>query len=158
MKTSYLSSLEEKVCSIYHSLKISEPSQIYHVNLIEDVSTMLKIKIYYFDEPSEANNLGGDYRIFLNENQSKQVIWQDLAYELAHILRYEGYHWSMNKPFQEYQEWQAEQFALHFCIPTFMLNHLELPQLKSEAIGFVAALFNVEYTFAETRLDKWLLN
>ncbi|WP_255551402.1 ImmA/IrrE family metallo-endopeptidase [Sporosarcina sp. E16_8] len=158
MKTSYLSPLEEKVFSIYDSLKISEPAQIYHANLIEDLSTMLKIKIYYFDEPSEANNLGGVYRIFLNENQSKQAIWQDFAHELAHILRHEGYQWSMNKPFREYQEWQAEQFAFHFCIPTFMLNHLELPRLKCEAVGFIATLFNVEPTFADARLEKWLLN
>ncbi|MBO1910357.1 ImmA/IrrE family metallo-endopeptidase, partial [Microvirga sp. 3-52] len=98
MKSSYLSSLEEKVCSIYQSLKISEPAQIYHVDLIEHVSTMLKIKIYYFDESSEANNLGGVYRIFLNVNQSKQAIWQDFAHELAHILRHEGYQSAMNKP------------------------------------------------------------
>jgi len=158
LKTLYLSSLEEKVCSIYQSLKILEPAQIYHVDLIEDISTMLKIKIYYFDEPSEANNLGGDYRIFLNQNQSKQAIWQDFAHELAHILRHEGYQWSMNKPFREYQEWQAEQFAFHFCVPTFMLNHLELPQLKKEAVGLIATLFNVEHTFADVRLEKWLLN
>lgn len=39
-----------------------------------------------------------------------------------------------------------------------MLNHLELPQLKSEAVGFIATLFNVEHTFADERLEKWLLN
>ena len=98
LKTSYLSSLEEKVCSIYQSLKISDPEQIYHVDLIEDVSTMLTIKIYSFDEPSEANNLGGDYRIFLTQHQSKQAIWQDFAHEFAHLLLHDGFQWSMNTP------------------------------------------------------------
>lgn len=158
MKTSSLSLLEEKVFSIYHSLNILKPSHIYHLNLIEDVSNMLNIKVYYFDESSEANNMGGIYRIFLNKNQSKQAIWQDFAHELAHILGHEGYQWSMHKPFREYQEWQAKQFAFHFCIPTFMLNHLEFPQLRCEAVGLIATLFNVEHTFADARLEKWLLN
>ena len=50
----------------------------------------------------------------------------------------------MHKPFQEYQEWQAEQFACHFCVPTFLLNQMKLPQLRSEAIGMIVSHFNVE--------------
>ncbi|PID03807.1 phage portal protein [Sporosarcina sp. P2] len=158
MKSSNLSSLDEKVFLIYRSLNILKPSQIYHSDLIEDFSNLFKIKTYFFDESSEANNMGGIYRIFLNKNQSKQKIWQDFAHELAHILGHEGYQWSMHKPFREYQEWQAKQFAFHFCIPTFMLNHLELPRLRCEAVGLIATLFNVEHTFADARLEKWLLN
>ena len=62
----------------------------------------------------------------------------------------------MHDPFREYQEWQAEQFAFHFRIPTFMLNQLELPQLRCEAVGLIATLFNVEHTFAN--LKKYLCN
>ncbi|PID13808.1 MULTISPECIES: ImmA/IrrE family metallo-endopeptidase [unclassified Sporosarcina] len=156
MKISSLSSLEEKVFSIYHSLNIIKPSQIYHMDLIEDISNMFKIKTYYFDESSEANNMGGIYRIFLNKNQSKQAIWQDFAHELAHILGHEGYQCSMHNPFREYQEWQAEQFAYHFCIPTFLLNQMNLPQLQCEAIGLIASIFNTDPIFASERLDKWL--
>lgn len=117
---------------------------------------MFKIKVYYFDESSEANNMGGIFRIFLNQNQSKQAIWQDFAHELAHILDHEGYQWSMYEPFREYQEWQAEQFAYQFCVPTFLLNQMKLPQLQSEATGVIVSQFNVEASFAVKRLDKWM--
>lgn len=158
MKLSSLSLLEEKVFSIYHSLNISEPSQINHDLIIDIISDIFNINIFYFDESSEANNLGGTYSIFLNVNQTKQQIWQDFAHELAHILGHDGYQRFMHNPFREYQEWQAEQFALHFCVPTFMLNHLELPSLKCEAVRFIATLFNVQDTFANNRLEKWLQN
>ncbi|QUW23339.1 hypothetical protein JSQ81_07390 [Sporosarcina sp. Marseille-Q4063] len=85
-------------------------------------------------------------------NQTKQEIWQDFAHELAHSLNHEGYQFSMNDPFRKYQGWQAEQFAFH------LLNHLELPQLRCEAVGLIATLFNVEHTFADVRLEKWLEN
>lgn len=126
------------------------------MDLIEDFSTMLNIKTYYYDESSEANNIGGVYRIFLNENQSKQVIWKDFAHELAHVLNHEGYQLSMHSPFREYQEWQAELFAYHFCIPTFLLNQMILPSLQCEAVGLVANTFNVRPTFAQQRLVNWL--
>ncbi|MET1032334.1 ImmA/IrrE family metallo-endopeptidase [Domibacillus tundrae] len=50
------------------------------------------------------------------------------------------------------QEWQANTFALHFCIPTFMLQKLDLPFHKQLAITEVAHIFGVAYTFAEERL------
>lgn len=126
------------------------------MDFIHDFSTKFNIKTYYFDESSEANNMGEDYRIFLNKNQSKQEIWQDFAHELAHILGHEGHQLSMQKPFREYQEWQAEQFAYHFCVPTFLLNQMKLPQLRCEAIGLIAATFNIDPIFASERLGKWL--
>lgn len=158
MKVSNLSLLEEQIFSIYASLNISHPSQICHNELIDLTANKFNIRIYYFDEPSEANNLGGIYRIFLNENQTEQQIWQDFGHELGHILRHEGCQWIMNNPFRDYQEWQAESFAHHFCVPTFMLDCLEFPRLRCEAVGLVASLFNVETTFADARLEKWLQN
>jgi len=158
LKILNISTVEEEVISIYHSLNIFHPTQICHDDLIEIISTRFNIKVYYFDETSEANNLGDIFRIFLNEHQTKQKIWQDFAHELAHILGHEGYQWCMHNPFREYQELQAEQFAYHFCIPTFMLNNLELPQLRCEAVGLIATVFNVEHTFANERLEKWLKN
>ncbi|MFS0574956.1 ImmA/IrrE family metallo-endopeptidase [Sporosarcina sp. 179-K 3D1 HS] len=158
MKVLSLSLLEEQIFSIYTSLNISHPSQICHNELIDLTANKFHIRVYYFDEASEANNLGGIYRIFLNENQTKQQIWQDFAHELGHILRHEGYQWSMEEPFREYQEWQAENFAHHFCVPTFMLDRLDLPRLRCEAVWLIASLFNVETTFANDRLEKWLRN
>ncbi|OAH60915.1 hypothetical protein AWH49_14685 [Domibacillus aminovorans] len=55
------------------------------------------------------------------------------------------------------QEWQANSFALHFCIPTFMLEKLELTDHKQAAIAIIAQTLSVEYGFAEERLERWLL-
>ncbi|WNS79165.1 hypothetical protein RRU94_07150 [Domibacillus sp. DTU_2020_1001157_1_SI_ALB_TIR_016] len=53
------------------------------------------------------------------------------------------------------QEWQAKTFALHFCMPTFMLEKLDLPFDKRPAINKAAELFNLEYSFVEKRLALW---
>ncbi|MFC5591714.1 ImmA/IrrE family metallo-endopeptidase [Sporosarcina soli] len=156
LKISNLTFLEEKILSIYHSLNITEPGFYNSKELINSFSEKFGIKTYYFDESSEANNLGGEYRIFLNVNQNPQKIWQDFAHELGHIIRHDGCQCSMGIPFREFQEWQAESFAFHFCVPTFMLDLLELPQLRCEAVELIARLFNVETTFADVRLEKWL--
>ena len=78
MRVLNTSTVEEKVISIYHSLNIFHPSQIYHDDLIEIISRKFNIKVYYFDETSEANNLGDIFRIFLNEHQTKQKICKTL--------------------------------------------------------------------------------
>lgn len=161
MKNSSLTStecIEAFVFSIYHSLHISQPSQVSSDILIERTSSKYNIRVYYFDESSEANNLNGFHCIFLNEEQPKQKIWYDFAIGLAHILGHMRDQNDLQISFPISQEWQAEEFASHFCIPSFMLNNLDLPELKYEAVVLIAALFNVEYTFAEARLDKWLLN
>ncbi|MEM1506135.1 hypothetical protein RG959_22360 [Domibacillus sp. 8LH] len=45
--------------------------------------------------------------------------------------------------------------ALHLCMPTFMLEKLDLPFDKRLAVNKAAELFNVEYSFAEERLALW---
>ncbi|MCM3711005.1 ImmA/IrrE family metallo-endopeptidase [Sporosarcina luteola] len=156
MRIANFSLLEDMVSSIYHSLAVTDLASFNCDELIAMISEKFDISTYYFDEASEANNLGGKYRIFLNENQSPQKIWQDFGHELGHILIHEGHQQSMVESFRIYQEWQAEKFAYHFCIPTFMLNELAMPKHKCEAIGLISRLFNVEPHFADTRLDKWL--
>lgn len=156
MRITNFSLLEEMVSSIYHSLAVTDPNSLNCTELIALTSKKFDISTYYFDEASEANNLGGKYRIFLNENQSSQKIWQDFGHKLGHILRHERLQQSMVESFRICQEWHAEQFAYHFCIPTFMLNALVMPKHRCEAIGLISSLFNVEPEFADTRLDKWL--
>ncbi|WP_370569984.1 ImmA/IrrE family metallo-endopeptidase [Sporosarcina sp. resist] len=75
---------------------------------------------------------------------------------MAYILRQREFQSSIHNPFPRYQKWQAEEFAYHLCIPTFMLNLLVLPKLRCEAIRLIATLFNVEHSFANNRLEIWL--
>ncbi|MCP3764054.1 ImmA/IrrE family metallo-endopeptidase [Domibacillus sp. A3M-37] len=68
------------------------------------------------------------------------------------MLRHTGNQTELPFPFVQLQEWQASTFALHFCIPTFMLQEIDLPFRKQWAIAEVAHTFGVEYQFAEERL------
>lgn len=58
----------------------------------------------------------------------------------------------MHKLFRELQEFQAKQFMYHFCVPTFMLLQMTLPNLRQQAILHIAQTFHVTRDFAEKRL------
>ena len=78
-----------------------------------------------------------------------------LRMRLSHVLWHAGNQARMPPHFADYQEWQAESFALHFCIPTFMLQQLKLSRDGNTAIYETSETFGVTYKFAEKRLDKW---
>ncbi|WP_174616458.1 ImmA/IrrE family metallo-endopeptidase [Virgibacillus ihumii] len=79
-----------------------------------------------------------------------QQEWQNFCHELGHRLRHVGQQLKMHYLFRDLQEYQAENFAYHFCVPTFMLEKIEnLTAYK------IAILFNVEYEFASKRLEMY---
>ncbi|MCM3790317.1 ImmA/IrrE family metallo-endopeptidase [Domibacillus indicus] len=84
----------------------------------------------------------------VNENLSKAEQWQEFAQEVCHLLRHSGNQTVLPFPFVQLQEWQAKTFTLHFCMPTVMLEKLDLPFDKRLAINKAPELFNVEYFFA----------
>lgn len=43
----------------------------------------------------------------------------------------------------------------HFCVPTFMLLQMELPQWRSQALATIATVFRVTKDFAEKRLEMF---
>lgn len=61
----------------------------------------------------------------------------------------------MPKAFRLKQEYQARNFALHFCIPTFMLRKINLPSERNHAIAVIADTFEVTNSFAAARLDHY---
>ncbi|WP_082087899.1 ImmA/IrrE family metallo-endopeptidase [Domibacillus indicus] len=100
--------------------------------------------------------VGSQLIILLNESLSPSLQWQEFAHELAHILRHVGNQYILPKDFRMLQEWQASHFALYFCIPGFMLQNIELPSSKQEAILKVMDVFHVTPSFAAARLDQWV--
>lgn len=56
----------------------------------------------------------------------------------------------MHPMFIDLQEWQANHFAYHFCVPTFMLEDLE-----EVTIYEIMNLFNVCYDFASKRIEMY---
>ncbi len=91
----------------------------------------------------------------IDKRLSKQEQWQDFAHELCHVVKHYGNQFDMHRLFRELQEYQANSFMYHFCVPTFMLENLSLPSLQSEAIKLIGDTFNVTYSFAATRLEMF---
>lgn len=61
----------------------------------------------------------------------------------------------MSPLFHEYQEHKANNFMYHACIPTFMLDELQLHDRTPKTVSRLQDLFNVEYDFALKRLSQY---
>ncbi|WP_438312329.1 ImmA/IrrE family metallo-endopeptidase [Sporosarcina sp. FA9] len=146
----YYSYLEDYIKKLYNKINITVPNQI-NMYVIAD---RLNIGLYPIDGSSEAIQIEGRQYIFINRNLSAQEQWQDFCHELCHILWHSGNQFAMPPPFREYQEWKADSFALHACIPTFMLRDIRLPRDPQEVIWVIQDTFNVSYEFAKIRLEQ----
>ncbi|MHC8517044.1 ImmA/IrrE family metallo-endopeptidase [Sporosarcina sp. ITBMC105] len=146
------SHLEDYIIDLYKEIGISRPSQLN----IALIAKRLNIIIYPIGWTSEAIYVNGRQYIYLNKHLTTEQRWQDFAHELGHILRHSGNQRKLHPLFVELQEWQADNFMYHFCVPTFMLRRIRLPPDKDTAICLIARTFNVEFEFAEERLKRYL--
>ncbi|WP_354473219.1 ImmA/IrrE family metallo-endopeptidase [Lysinibacillus parviboronicapiens] len=85
-------------------------------------------------------------------------MWQEFCHELCHVLWHSGSQKVMPYSWIQYQECKADNFMLHACVPTFMLNKIRLPINEERAIIKICLLFNVKYDFAEKRINHYLNN
>ncbi|MEQ6048477.1 ImmA/IrrE family metallo-endopeptidase [Lysinibacillus capsici] len=69
--------------------------------------------------------------IFLNNQLTICQSWQDFGHELGHVLLHMGNQQRMYPLFREYQEYKANNFMYHACVPSFMLDELEPTELTS---------------------------
>lgn len=144
--------LEEFVDALYLKIGISRPEELE----IELVAARMGITVEYIPGPSKVVEIGSHPIIMLNKTLSPSLQWQEFAHEIAHILRHSGNQYLLPDNFRMLQEWQASHFALYFCIPGFMLDNIDLPYSKQEAILKVMKIFHVTPRFAAARLDQWL--
>ncbi|MCY7985062.1 ImmA/IrrE family metallo-endopeptidase, partial [Bacillus inaquosorum] len=56
---------------------------------------------------------------------------------------------------KRYLEYQANYFAYHFCIPTFMLRAMDIPHNLYNAAKVIADAFKVPELFAMTRINMY---
>ncbi len=91
----------------------------------------------------------------LDSRASRQQQWEDFVHELGHVIKHCGNQFNMNRMFRQLQEYQANSFMYHFCVPTFMLENISLPRMQSEAIKLIGDTFNVTYPFAAKRLEMY---
>lgn len=142
--------LEEYVRQLLQHIDIYHPHQLN----IETVYARLGIGIHYLEQ--DAMFVFG--YIFLDSRKSEALQWQDFGHELCHALWHAGNQALIPLSMREYQEWKAENFAQHFCIPSFMLNDMKLPNYEREAIWMIMECFGVEREFAAKRLQQYLRN
>jgi Zn-dependent peptidase ImmA (M78 family) len=147
------STIEEYVKILYHQLSIYVPEQIDMI----DIAVKLDVWLHFEDIKSKAIEKNDIHSIFIDRRLTQQEQWQDFAHELCHVLMHCGNQLYLPSDFIQYQESKAKNFAYHFCVPTFMLEKLVFPTRKKEAIWLIAQTFNVEYSFAKIRLDRWIL-
>lgn len=132
--------IEDYIKELYTLLSISKPDQLD----ITTIASKLGVNLLY----GKTTFLDGNDIVI--KKSTKQREWQIFGHELCHYLRHCGQQLKMHYLFRELQEYQANYFAYHFCIPTFMLD-----KLSNYNANDIAQLFNVEFHFALRRLEMY---
>ncbi|MCQ2010587.1 ImmA/IrrE family metallo-endopeptidase [Sporolactobacillus sp. STSJ-5] len=142
--------LEDYVLSLYKSLGLT-----WHDGpLLNEVAERLNIEIIHSPFHSQALRIGGRVRINLNINLEMYADqWETFGHELHHALIDVGNQALFPFPLRQLREQKAQNFALHFCIPTFRLEHLHWPE--RDAAPFIAEKFRVTLPFASKRLEQY---
>jgi Zn-dependent peptidase ImmA (M78 family) len=139
--------LEDWIDRLYIQLGIRSPDQLD----FKIISERLRI-------PLDIRNLSSriyEGEIIINSRLTPEEQWQEFGHELCHKLRHAGNQMFMPRPFFQLQEFQANYFAYHFCVPTFMLQKLDIPRSRQEAIYLIAVTFGVTCEFADKRLQMY---
>lgn len=137
------SNLEDFIEKIYSSYNLKKLCK-YKLTELADI---LEIDVV-LDSPK--NRIVQDLIFIQSGSKEKQL--EAFAHELGHYYRHVGHQKNMPVPYREFTEWQANQFAYHFCIPTFMLLKEDLPFCEHKAILIVAGRYGVTYRMAKKRL------
>ncbi|MEK5038831.1 ImmA/IrrE family metallo-endopeptidase [Sporosarcina sp. FSL K6-3457] len=137
--------LEDFIRDLYISIGITTPADMdmWVIAKRLEVEIVYKRSAYRFD--NEVILVRG----------TKREEWMEFGHEVCHFLRHSGNQLNMHPLFRKLQEWQAESFMYHFCVPTFMLHELDLPRNRRKAIWEIQKAFSVSYEFAEIRLEKF---
>lgn len=152
MKLKYQPSwLEDLVYNIYKNIGIQSSDQLDPVQ----ISEKLNIRLIFSGFGSMASEWLDKPEINICNNQSSAKQWEDFGHEFGHLLRTYGNQSCLSRYLIHWQEVKAENFALQFCVPTFMLQYLYIPQLKQEATLYISERFNVTCQFAEQRLNHF---
>lgn len=139
--------LEDWIKEFYFNIDVYFSDQL---DLL-DIADRLGIFIHFEGFSSRVYN--GE--IIIDCRLSREEQWQDFAHELCHLLRQDGNQLLlMRNPFLDIQEAKAENFALHFCVPTFMLLKYKIANYLNvqDGIPFVTKEFKVTKEFANKRL------
>lgn len=139
--------LEDYIQRLYHSVDIYHPRQLD----IETIASRLGLSITYAQVPSGTV----DSTIIIDERLTAPEQWQEFGHELCHALWHTGNQLRLPLPFRQYQEWRADLFAQHLCIPTFMLQKIPLNKFDSENVRLIQETFKVKEDFSKRRYRNY---
>ncbi|WP_376699141.1 ImmA/IrrE family metallo-endopeptidase [Listeria fleischmannii] len=90
--------------------------------------------------------------ICINKNIGICEQWFDFAHELGHVIKHCRNQHRLPAIFVDFQEKQANNFAEHFLVPTFILEKMNFPPpVQSEQnIFYMMKLFPVNRTVAKS--------
>lgn len=137
---------ERYIKKLFLSLGINCISQLN----IKELSNKLNLDVLFWNYGSELAYYNGCFKVFINNNQSMQCMWQDFGHEIYHYLNDQASYDLLHPGYYLYGECKADYFAYHFCVPTFMLNNF-----KEVSVNVIANRFNVEYDFALRRFEMY---
>ncbi|MEK3684874.1 ImmA/IrrE family metallo-endopeptidase [Paenibacillus sp. FSL R10-2736] len=123
-----------------HDLDLDKIAMIFGVDII-----------YHDNSPFSENE---DKVIFLDRRDDYIEQRKIFFHELCHVIRHSGDQRWMPELFREAQEYDANQFALYAMIPFFMLEQMQLPMNRSQALSLLVSEFHVYLDFAKLRLSQ----
>lgn len=148
----YLTQMEENVEKLYRKLEIQNPKDLD----MRDICGKLNIKFNYWYFGSESGSVYNKSYIFIDQTLDYRRQWFDFAHELGHILQHCGNQRKLPYSFIKYQENQANSFAKHFLVPTFLLLKIKFPPIASdENVQHIMNLFPVDQPIANDRLLQY---
>lgn len=130
--------LEDYIHELYFKMGITKSTEL-DMYLI---AKLLGVVITYRKRPFRMDN-----EIIIDKGTDRQE-WMRFGHEICHYLRHCGIQLNMHKLFIDLQEYQADCFAYHFCVPTFMLD-----DMKINSINDIVNNFDVDYNFALRRME-----
>jgi len=121
--------LEDYIRDLYISIGVTSPE---HLDM-KIIASRLGFSLFF--SPFDSVNISDV--IFIDSRLPKEKQWQEFCHELGHGNLHSGNQAKSSPLFREYQEWKANSFMYHACIPTFMLNKLVLPSNRDKAIFLI---------------------
>lgn len=152
MKSFYqMTVLEKWTEDLYKRLNINSPSQISIVHIAE----RLNIWVHYLDVRTKSIEASaGMYSMFIDNRLPFDLQRLEFLHELCHLLRHASSHTLMPEHFTQAQEDESERFILYAAMPYSLISQMTLPELREDAINYLAAEFQVPAELAMQRIDQ----
>lgn len=141
----YMTNLEKIVKQIYDRIGVDETDVP-----IDEIANRLGISLFYYDVSFSVNG-----SIFIDRRLTKRKQKEVFSHELCHCLYHVGNQLDMPDLYRQYQENKADNFAMHFSVPTFMLQKINFSNNRYVAAAEISDIFCVTKELAFKRLEHY---